>query len=87
MPPLMLLCHSHCTLDLNPIELKIDREHLLSMTNVWMKVDKAGLNQTLVIDRTDRQTGVMQYTPSSSKGGIKRGVSKMNFSFDKKSKS
>ena len=75
----MLLCHSHCDLDLYSIEPKIDREHLLSMTNVCMKFEKAGPNQTLVTDRTglymmDRwtngQTGAKQYIPSSSKGGI-----------------
>ena len=40
--PLMLLGHSHCHLDLHSIEPKIDREHLLSMTNVCMKFEKAG---------------------------------------------
>ena len=49
---LMLLCHSHCDLDLYPIELKINREHLCSITNVCMKFEKAGPKQTLVIDRT-----------------------------------
>ena len=48
-PPPMLICHSHCDLDLYPIEPKIDREHLLSVTNVCMKFEKAGPNQTLVI--------------------------------------
>ena len=33
----MLLCHSHCDLDLYPIDPKINREHLLSMTNVFIK--------------------------------------------------
>ena len=51
------------------------------MTNVCMKFEKAGPNQTLVIDlirkcegrtdgRTDGQTGAKQHTPSSSKGGV-----------------
>ena len=75
----MLLCHSHCDLDLYPIDPKINREHLLSMTNIWMKFEEAGPYQTLVIDltrlhttdgRTDLQTAAKQYTPSSSKGGI-----------------
>ena len=48
----MLLCHSHCDLDLYPIEPKIDREHLLSMTNVCMKFEKTGPKQTLVFDWT-----------------------------------
>ena len=48
----MLLFHSHCELDLYPIEPKIDMEHLLSMNNVYMKFGKAGQNQTLVIDWT-----------------------------------
>ena len=53
MPPLsMRLCHSHCDLDLYPTEPKIDREHLLSMTNVCMKFKKAEPNITLKIDRT-----------------------------------
>ena len=79
--PPMLLCHSHFDLDLYAIGPKIDREHLLSMTNVCMKFEKAGLNQNLVINQTklyimDRQTkgqtDAKQYTPSasSSKGGI-----------------
>ena len=50
--PLMLLCHSHCNLDLYPIDPKIDMVQLLSMTNVCIKFEKAGPNQTLVIDRT-----------------------------------
>ena len=54
MPPLMLFCHSHC--DFYPIELKIDREHLLSMTNVCMKFEKVWPNQTLSIDRTSLYT-------------------------------
>ena len=67
---------SHCDLDLYPIEPKINREHLLSMAKVCMKFEKAGPYQTLVIDRArlytmDRQTSAKQYTPSSSKGGIK----------------
>ena len=48
----MLLCHSHCDLDLYPIDPKIDREHLLSMTNVCMKFENAGPNQILVFDLT-----------------------------------
>ena len=57
----MLLGHSNCDLDLHPTDPKIDSEHLLSMTNVCMKFNKAGPNQTLVIDQTrlyttDRQT-------------------------------
>ena len=48
--PLMLLCHSHSYLNLYSIEPKIDMEHLLSMTNVCMKFEKAWLYQTLVID-------------------------------------
>ena len=48
----MLLCHSHCDLDLYPIEHKINREHPLSITNVCMKFEKAGPNQILDIDRT-----------------------------------
>ena len=58
----MLLCHSHCDLDLYPTDPRIDRKHLLSMTNyVCMKFEKAEPNQTLVIDQrrlymTDGQT-------------------------------
>ena len=48
--PLLLLCHSHS--DLYPIDPQISREHLHFMTNVCMKFEKAGPNQTLVIDRT-----------------------------------
>ena len=77
VPP-MLLCHSHCDLGLYPIDPKINREHLLSITNVCMKFEKAGPNQILVFDwtrlyttdgQTDRWTGAKQYTPSSLKGG------------------
>ena len=50
--PLTLLCHSHCDLDLYLIDPKIDTEHLLSVTNVCMKFEKARPKQTLVIDRT-----------------------------------
>ena len=52
------------------------------MTNACMKFEKAGLNQTLLIDqtrlyttdgptnrRTDGQTGAEKYASSSSKGG------------------
>ena len=39
-------------LDLYFIDVQIDREHLLSMTNVFMKFEKAGPYQTLVTDRT-----------------------------------
>ena len=75
--PLMLLCHNNCDLDLYPIEPKINWEHLLSMTNVCMKFEKAGLDQTLVIHPTrlyttdgptDRLTVAREYTPSSLKG-------------------
>ena len=63
----MLHCHSHCDLDLYPIDPKIDREHLLSITNICMKFEKAGPNQTLVIDGDKvvyaGQTGAKQYTP------------------------
>ena len=52
----MLLCHSHCDLDLYLIDPKIDREHLLSMTNVFMKFEKPGPHQTLVIDWTSLYT-------------------------------
>ena len=52
LPPPMLLCHSHCDLVLYLTDPKIDREHLLCMTNVCMKFEKAGPNQTLVIDHT-----------------------------------
>ena len=50
-----------CDLDLNLIDPKIDREHLLSMTNVCIKFEKAEPYQTVVIDRirlnkTDRLT-------------------------------
>ena len=38
-------------LDIYPIDPKINREHLLSMTNACMKFEKAELNQTLVIDK------------------------------------
>ena len=61
MPP-FLLCHSHCDLDLYPIEPQIDKEHLLSMTNFCVKFEKAGPNQLYLligqgcIQRTDRQT-------------------------------
>ena len=76
----MMLCHND--LDLYQIDPKIDREHLLSMTDVCNKFKKAGSNQTLVIDRTrlymkegrtDRKTGAEQYTPSSSKKKKKKG--------------
>ena len=48
----MVLCQSHCDLDLNPIDPKIDREHSRSMANVCMKCEKAGPNQTIVVDWT-----------------------------------
>ena len=50
----MLLCHSHshCDLDLYPIDLKIDREHLLCLNSVCMKFEKAAPNETRVIDLT-----------------------------------
>ena len=79
----MLLCHSHCDLDLYPTDPKIDRENILSMTNVCMKSEKARPNQTLVIDWTrlytsdgltdepqDRQ--VQSNIPLSLKGGHKK---------------
>ena len=61
----MLFCHSHCDLDLYPIEPEMDREHLLSMTSVFMKFEKAGPNQTLNIDRTSciRRTDRCKATP------------------------
>ena len=74
----MLLYHSHCDLDLYPINPKINGEHLLSMTNVCMNSEIAGTNHTLVIDRTrlymtdrrmNQRTGSKQSTPSSSMGG------------------
>ena len=57
----MLLCHSHCDLDLFPIDPKINREHPFSISNVCIKFEKAGPNQTEFIDRTslyktDRRT-------------------------------
>ena len=75
--PLILFCHSRCDLDLYPIDPKINREHLLSMTYVFIKFEKAGPNQTLVIDRTwlystdgwtDRRTGAKQYAPIFERG-------------------
>ena len=52
---------SHCDLDLYPIERQINKEYLLSLTNVCMKFEKAGPYQTLVTDwtrlyTTDRRT-------------------------------
>ena len=61
------------SLDLYLIETEIDREHL-TMTNICMKFEKTGPNQTLVIVQTrlytmdgctDGQTDAQQYTPSS----------------------
>ena len=49
---LMLLCHSHCDLDFYPIAPKINREYLLYITNVCIKFEKAGPDQTPIIDRT-----------------------------------
>ena len=42
--PPMLPCHSHCYLDLYPNQAKIDREHLLSVTNVCIKFEGAWPN-------------------------------------------
>ena len=62
---------------------------LLSMTIVCMKLEKAGPNQTLDIERTrlyktdgptERQTGAKQYTPSSSKGCVMTASGKILFS-------
>ena len=36
----MLLCHSHSDLELNPIDPKIHRDHLLSISDVCMKFNK-----------------------------------------------
>ena len=72
-----------CDLDLYPIDRKINREHLLSMTNVCMKFQKAGPNQILVIDltrkydgRTDRETDrqVKSNIPLFFEGGHKNGT-------------
>ena len=60
-PPQHTHTHTHYDLDLHLNDPKINREHLLSMTNVCMKFEKAERNKTLGIDRTwlymtDRQT-------------------------------
>ena len=55
-PPPMLLCHSHGDLDLYPTDPTIEREHLLSTTNVCMEFEKTGPNQTLIIDRATLYT-------------------------------
>ena len=61
MPPPPCCFVSHCDLDLYPIECQINKEYLLSLTNVCMKFEKAGPYQTLVTDwtrlyTTDRRT-------------------------------
>ena len=65
----------HCDLDLLPRNPKINRGHLLVMTNPNTKLEDPWAMSYLVIDRTrfvyrptDRSTFAKQYTPSSSKG-------------------
>ena len=68
------------TLTFYPMDPKISKVHLLFMTNVCMKFQKAGPNQTVVVKKgcirrmdrpTEQPTGAKLYTPSFSKGGIK----------------
>ena len=66
----------HTDLDLWPTDLKINRVHLLVMTNQPTKFEVPGPKRSQVIDRkpfglpTDRPTCAKQYTPLLSEGGI-----------------
>ena len=67
----------HCVLDLRPTNPKLNRGHLLVLTNHQTMLEDPWTIRSLVIDRTrlvygrtDRPTCAKQYTPSSSKGGI-----------------
>ena len=74
--PPKLKCH--CDLDLWPRNPKFNRSHLLVMTKHHTKLEDPWVIRSLVIDRTrfvygptDRPTFAKQYTPTSSKRGIK----------------
>ena len=69
----------HFDLDLSPTDPKLDRGHLLFMFNLHVKYEDFVIHVNGIEDNqhklfslpTDRATLAKQYTPSSSKGGIK----------------
>ena len=53
MPPFCYTVEDQCDLDLQPVDLEINRDHLLSIINLFAKFEKHKSNCRVIIQQTD----------------------------------